>query len=253
MTIDAPSRSDIPALRSLWREAFGDGEAFLDSFFETAYSPERCRCVIEDGGPVAALYWFDCECRGERVAYIYAVATARAYRGRGLCTALMSDTHRHLVEHGYSIALLVPGSRELFDFYGKIGYSLCTRIGEIRTTASERGVELHKIDAKAYAELRRNLLPNGSVIQENENLSFLSRQMELLAGDGLLLAASRRGDTLYGAELLGDIAAAPAILKALGCEKGVFRVPGADIPFSMYASLTDKKICPPSYFGFAFD
>ena len=65
MIINAPDSAQIPALRRLWQQAFGDSEQFLDIFFETAYSPDRCRCVIVDDQLAAALYWFDCGYQGE--------------------------------------------------------------------------------------------------------------------------------------------------------------------------------------------
>ena len=85
MTIDAPNVEQTAWLRRLWKEAFGDSDAFLDRFFTIAYSPDRCRCVTADGRVTAALYWFDCDCQGEKLAYLYAVATAQDCRGRGLC------------------------------------------------------------------------------------------------------------------------------------------------------------------------
>ena len=30
------NREDLPALRELWKEAFGDGDSFLDQFFSVA-------------------------------------------------------------------------------------------------------------------------------------------------------------------------------------------------------------------------
>ena len=60
MTIDSPKIDQLPQLRALWKEAFGDTDAYLDSFFTLGFSPERCRCVTEDGQVSAALYWFDC-------------------------------------------------------------------------------------------------------------------------------------------------------------------------------------------------
>jgi len=116
MIIDLPSASDIPALRALWKEAFGDSDEFLDSFMSTAFSPCRAMCA-KDGEKISAmLYWFDCECRGERVAYLYAVATAKGYRNRGICSALMERTHGHLSEKGYTGVLLVPGSPSFSPF-----------------------------------------------------------------------------------------------------------------------------------------
>ena len=100
MIIDNPTPSQIPALRSLWREAFGDSDEFLDIFMDTAFSLDRCRCVTIGGNVVAALYWFNCSFTDMPVAYIYAVATAYEYRGQGICQRLMSDTHSHLSSLG---------------------------------------------------------------------------------------------------------------------------------------------------------
>lgn len=52
------NREDLPALRELWKEAFGDGDSFLDQFFSVAFAPERSRVAVVDGAVGAALYWF---------------------------------------------------------------------------------------------------------------------------------------------------------------------------------------------------
>lgn len=251
MIIDMPKREDIPSLRTLWREAFSDTDAFLDMFFESAFSEERSRCVYVDGVPVAALYWFDCLCRGERLAYIYAVATAKSYRGRGLASALMRDTHAHLSSLGYEGALLVPGEGSLFDFYERLGYRSATYIGEISASAFGE-VSLSHIDGKEYARLRRTLLPEGGVIQEKENIDFLIAQAELYSGEGFLVALRREGERIFGIELLGDTSLAPAILGALGYKTGKFRIPVRERAFSMFIPLREG-IEAPEYFGLAFD
>ena len=95
-------------LKDLWQLAFGDGEAFIDLFFRTGFSPERCLYLTENGQVTAALYWLDCEYRGQKQAYIYAVATHPEHRGKGLCRKLMDMTHEGLKEQGYHAALLRP-------------------------------------------------------------------------------------------------------------------------------------------------
>ena len=57
MTIKQPDSTQIPQLWDLWREAFGDSGEFLDAFFETAFSPERCLCATGNGQVIAAVYW----------------------------------------------------------------------------------------------------------------------------------------------------------------------------------------------------
>lgn len=270
MRIISPLPHHIPMLRSLWQEAFGDTDEFLDTFFEHAFSPARCRCITIDGQIVAALYWFTCEYVDKPVAYIYAVSTAKSHQRQGLCHELMEDTHAHLAVLGYTGAVLVPGSKDLFEFYGTLGYKTCSYIHTLHCQSADidgnLNLDLHCINQTEYAKLRRKFLPHGSVIQENENLDFLETQVKFYAGTGFLLAAQVTSDMLWGVELLGDATFAPQIVQALGCKKGSFRLPcyninhadchntdGCDTAFAMYRPLSSDTLPPPSYFGFAFD
>ena len=253
MKIDTPTLIHIPALRVLWREAFGDSEAFLDRFFEVAFSPDRCRAVFDCDTPAAALYWFNGAYEGGRVAYLYAIATAKAYRGRGICTALMENTHRHLATLGYTGTVLVPGAPSLFAFYEKMGYSVCGTVHEFCCSAEKEGVPIQKIDEKEYETLRKAFLPRGGIVQGKESIRFLHTEASFYTGDGFLLAAKKEDEHLHGIELLGDSAKAPFILHSLGCTEGCFRAPLGEKPFAMYYPLQDSSAPPPAYLGLAFD
>lgn len=253
MRIDAPTGDRLPALRALWKEAFGDSDAFLDRFYRTAFSASRCRCATEGERLLAALYWFDCCYENRRIAYLYAIATAKSDRGRGICHRLMEDTHRLLAEHGYSGAILVPADARLFDFYARMGYTACSTIREVSCHAAEETVVLRRIDEAEYAMLRRAMLPRGGVVQEAETLAFLSTHAEFYAGKNVLLAAEGEKAHLVGIELLGDVESAPRIVRALGYETGTFRTPGDGAPFAMYLPLKEHGIAPPTYFGHALD
>lgn len=253
MKIDAPCSSRMPSLRSLWQEAFGDTEGFLDVFYQTAFSPDRSRCVTIDGETAAALYWFDCLCQDKPVAYLYAIATAKDFRGQGLCHRLMEDTHRHLEALGYEGAILVPGSAELFKLYESMGYRTCCHIREFSCLGAAEGVPLQPISKTEYAKLRRRFLPEGGVLQEKENLDFLETQAMFYAGPGFLATVRRETNNFDCIELLGDLAAAPGIVKALGYAEGKFRTPGLGRPFAMYHPLGESKLPSPGYFGLAFD
>ena len=45
-----------------------------------------------------------------RIAYIYAVATAKKFQRKGICHKLMEETHKDLSAYGYEGAILVPGN-----------------------------------------------------------------------------------------------------------------------------------------------
>ncbi len=252
MIIDYPTFKQRHGLRALWKEAFGDSDAFLDTFFSTAFSQNRCRCATQNGEVIGALYWFDCFLNGQKLAYIYAVATKKSHRGKGVCAALMDDTHGLLKGEGYSGAVLVPGSQELFRFYEKMNYKTCCFNETIFCTAGDEKIPVQEICEKEFACLRRQFLPKGGVVQENENIHFLKTMVKFFKGENFLLAARKKGDKLIAAELLGDKALAPKIVRALNCKVGAFRIPEKASPFAMFLPLA-KDAETPSYLGFAFD
>lgn len=252
MRFDFPTEKQIPQLLQLWKAVFGDYGGFWELFLHTDFRADHCRCITENGQLAAALYWFDCSCAGDKTAYIYAVVTNPSFRGRGLCRALMEDTHRQLAALGYASVLLVPESEGLRSMYRKMGYRDCTGVKEVSCTAGETAVSIRSIDPEAFASLRRRFLSEKGVVQERENLTFLAAQAQLYAGGDFLLAAYAQEDVLHGMELLGNPDAAPGILRALGFSRGVFRMPGEDKPFAMFHPLKEDAAIP-DYFGFAFD
>lgn len=250
-------REDIPALRRLWKEAFGDTDAFLDLFFGTAFAPTRCRVAREGDEIQAALYWFDCQCGGQPMVYIYGVATAKAARGRGMATALMKNAQAHLESQNIRGMILVPGTAALVRFYEPMGFGLCAPQGRMRVDAAGPAIPLKPVNPRRYGELRGKLLPGCGVVQEGVSLDFLAAQMKLYAGKDILLAAAIQEDgSLYACELLSPdpVAMAPRILKALRIPTGLFRVPyPKGRPFAMFKPLPGWQGAAPTYFAFAFD
>lgn len=238
-------------LKTLWALAFGDEERFIDLFFSTAYAPERCHFLTEGERVTAALYWLDCRLADQKIAYIYGVATHPAHRGKGLCRTLMAQTHEILAEQGYASAILMPAEPGLRRMYAKMGYRECASISRFSCTAGT-AVPLRPVDAEEYACLRRKYLPAGGVIQEGENLRYLQTYAALYTGEDFLLTAVHEEGSLFGMELLGNAAAAPGILAAMGYETGNFRIPGGDIPFAMFSPLQEDAQIP-AYLGLAFD
>lgn len=252
MIFEHPTEGHIPRLVKLWKEAFGEFDGFWELFLDTGFLPDHCRCITQNGQPIAGLYWFDCSCGQDTIAYIYAVVTDPVHRGRGLCRKLMSDVHRLLQALGYASVMLVPADEDLRIMYRKMGYEDCTTVSEISCAAGENAVSPRSVDMEEYGSLRRSFLPETAVLQEGIQLPFLAAQAQLLAGEDFLLAAWREGDVLHGMELLGNAAAAPGILRALGCRVGRFQIPGEDNPFAMIHRLKDSALTP-AYFGFSFD
>lgn len=242
---------DTAPLRRLWQEAFGDSDGFLDAFFTTAYAPDRCLVEMAGDRAVAALYWLPHWLNGEKIAYIYAVATAKSHRGQGLCHRLMAQAHDHLRSQGYTGAMLVPGSASLGDFYAAMGYRYCTHIRELSAEAAASAIPAQPLSVNEYAQLRQNMLPENSVLPGAEALAFLDTQAKFYTGDGWLLAGYRQEDSFLGLEFLGDESKLPGILAALNAPSGSFRTPGIGRNFAMYLPFDCNFFR--GYLGFAFD
>lgn len=253
MTIDTPKSTDVPSLRTLWKETFGDTDDFLNLFFSGAFSPMCSLCARTDNQIVGMLYWFDCIYEGEKIAYLYAVATHKSYRGRGICHALMDAVHLLLKERTYTGVILVPAEEHLFDFYARMGYAVSSYNKTLECRAEENTLEMRPISATEYAAQRSAFLPPHSVLQEGENLALLQSVASFWSGDGFLLATRKDGDELFALELLGNITLAPRITRTLGFETGTFRTVGKDAPFAMFRRLNGSSLPPPAYFAFAFD
>ncbi len=252
MTIDYPSAQQIPALRCLWKEAFGDEDLFLDAFFQTGFSPERCRCITQSGDVTAALYWFEMTCGESRIAYLYAVATAAAHRGKGLFSALLQDTKNVLTQQGFDGILLVPETEALGRMYEKFGFSVCTKVRETHAEAGENAVDFREIGPAEFARLRRQLLPAGSVLQEGADLRFLATQYRFWAGEEWLAAGQIYDGKLICREFLGNKEMIPGLLRAFGVPQGRFRTPGDERAFGYLLPL-QGRCGRPAYFGLALD
>lgn len=121
--IEFASQSRMDEIKALWKEAFGDTDEAVNYYFENMHSDENMVIYIENGEVAAMASMLPVSCKTYEGRYIYAVATAKKFRGRGFCKAVMSCIHSFMADNGEDFAILVPAEKSLFDFYGKMGYS----------------------------------------------------------------------------------------------------------------------------------
>ena len=248
MIIKSPESKDIPILRQLWKNAFGDTDAFLDKFFKTGFSFDRCRILTVDGVLAAGLYWFDCLWNGKKVAFLYAVATDKAYRSKGLCRALMEDTHRHLMQSGYHGAALVPGNESLFSLYEKFGYRPFCPMETKKVPKGATAVFLQEIDADTYRALRKNFLPEDSLLQEGATLDFLAAFAKFYKGETCLFSAYEENCNLHICEYFGQENLLGNIAKAKNAEFAIARIPDGEKLSAMYLDFEGDSLLP-TYLG----
>ncbi len=251
MRLCEPTREMIPELRQLWKAGFGDSDAFLDSFFSLAFAPERCRCVMDGDTLVTAMHWVDQHCDGARMAYLYAMSTDPAQRGRGGCRLLMTHTLHHLRSRGYTCAMLVAATPALLDTYGRMGFDRVLRVHRWEAEAAGAPATLTPLTPGEYFRRRRSFLPRHAPEPVASAWDFTKTQYAFYAGEGFLAAVQQEGSRLYAPEFLGDPGAAPGVLAALGQSRGTFQAPGTDFLFGLYAMLTEAP--EPEFFALAYE
>ena len=148
MTFEHPGKEHIPQLLKLWKTVFGEHDGFWELFLDTAFSPDHCLCIAEKEQVMAGLYWFDCSCHKDKIAYIYAVVTDPRHRGKGLCRKLMTNVHSLLKTRGYDSVMLVPADEDLRKMYRKMGYEDCTAIGSLSCSAGDAAAEISNVGIK---------------------------------------------------------------------------------------------------------
>lgn len=171
MIIKHPAPHHKESQIALWMEAFDEPKESPETFFATAFSPDRSMVCEEDNQAVAALYWFDCLWGDKKVAYIYAVATLLSHRGQGFCNKLMQKTHEILKERNYHGAILVPAEDSLFGFYEKMGYIPCVP-QEMQNAQCK--MQNAPISVAEYQKLQKTLLPQNAILHTDTAFLYLS-------------------------------------------------------------------------------
>lgn len=117
---------DIPQLRLLWKEVFGDSDAFLDLYFKQMFVPEQCVLSVEGVQLVAAMQLlpYNARIKGKiyHGRYIFAVMTSPTHRKQGHMQAMFDFVFENINRELISFLFLIPQENYLFDVYAKFGF-----------------------------------------------------------------------------------------------------------------------------------
>lgn len=227
---------DIPALRRLWKLAFGDSEAYMDNFFQTYYHPERMLVLEEEGEICSMTAWFDTSFvvpgRGEyRAAYLYAVATDPERRGRGLAARLLAGADQYFCSLSIPAVTTVPAEPSLHNFFGANGFRECFQLVQRELTPEElpaapEKTGFQRLSPGEYGRLREALLEHTPHIAYPEDALAYQSGCCALSGGGLygmytdagpvILCGEGGGEGLFVVkELLGSSTARELALGSL--------------------------------------
>lgn len=225
MQLRKAQQEDIPALYTLWEEAFGDTKETIDLFFDTCFQMQNTLVAVCDGQVRSVIYLLRnvLQNGGEAfsASYIYAAATEKTYRGKGLMHALLTFVAETETARGTDFLYLVPASAHLFRYYGKCGYHIA--FGKQICTFS-------RVELQSFAEIVKSNVPyiawNRAVLQFSKKLAQQFGDHCICNGNGLAVW-TQTGDCLEVTELYAADGRLSELLQALlrACKAMQFTLP----------------------------
>ena len=202
---------DAARERELWQLAFGDDGAYVDNFYQTYYKPERMLLLEEDGVVQSMTAWFDTQLvlPGEgrfRAAYLYAVATDPAARGRGLAGRLLAGADEYFRGLAIPAVTTVPAEPSLHNFFGANGFRECF-------TLLQEDLDPGELPAPAGAVREKILADCPHIAYPEEALAYQAGCCAL-SGGGLFAGETEDGPVCACAE--GDGAGLVVYKELLG-------------------------------------
>lgn len=122
-SLSVAERCDITAL---WQEAFGDTEEFVNFMLDGALSDAYFFAAQQNNTLCSMFFLVGIKCKTETAhkdgVYIYAVATKKELRGKGIFPKLFSFATDFVKTLGVKFVLCKPSSQKLFDYYARLGF-----------------------------------------------------------------------------------------------------------------------------------
>jgi predicted N-acetyltransferase YhbS len=154
----------------LWQEAFGDKAEFINGFLDRMNYAENMLVYSENGEVCGMATMLPVFCGKNKGRYVYAVATAKNHRGKGICNRIMRAVDEFIVKQNEKFAILVPASDSLFGFYEKMGYAQIVCKPDF-PKITERG---KKCSVSEYFKIREKLFENCNLIGwSEESLDYI--------------------------------------------------------------------------------
>jgi predicted acetyltransferase len=126
MDIRLLDKADIGAAKALWKQAFGDSDAFIDTYFRNKILPGQSLGLF-DGALISVVHMlpFTVRVQGRDMptAFIAGAATARDRRGEGHMRTLLFESLKLMRARGILMMHLYPFRHSFYEKFGWATYS----------------------------------------------------------------------------------------------------------------------------------
>ena len=267
---------DVPAMRKLWHEVFGDPEELTEIFYIMLEDMGSAVVAVENHRVIgmanvingmelieSGVQYIEHEKEPPVCGYIYAVAVSPEHRGRGIGRELCLEAEKLAKKRESDIVCTLPASPSLYEWYKDImGFEpvLRRQSFEVPCEGSEMCMELSSTE---YMMWRENMLRNKTHLHPSHITLEWQKQFCKVFGGGLyacgsgICAAMVDGETCYIKEVVSAFSGDEAIIAAsvgkhLGCSKAVYSLPCAE-GGDNYLAAAPGSIPAGAIWNFTFD
>ena len=265
ININEYRQDDIPSLKRLWMETFGDAPELVDRFFELLPSMGTGLVAEADGELLGAAYLLDAEVWSPekppvKLGYIYAVAVEPSARNCGIGAKLISACERYCWENGIEICTTLPAEESLYAWYERVGgFQTATRCLYETVLPSDSAAEITPLFADEYAFKRADILRDNNYVNLNYGYMLFQEALCKRYGGGLfgckggIACGYVDNGVLLVKEVLNDSPEfIPALCSKLGAKSALVRRPDRyGTPF--IAAYEAKALPRDTVWGLALD
>lgn len=228
LMITHPEQRDLPALKQLWMDTFGDPPALIDTFFDS-FSPAVHGWIVKQGDEILSSAYlllgnqFVDRQYQRSAAYVYAVATPAQHRKNGSAGMLMRH-FTNLAQERDLLLYTMPANFSLFHWYAETlktvpSAPMLTRSLDCRSLTQSASV--HPMTAEEYGAKRAfilkqepHILLSDAFLRLQETYLRMERGGFYSIGDSIF-ACEMHEDELVIKELLPQSAVTEPLLQSL--------------------------------------
>ena len=196
--------ADRNGIINLWHEAFGDSVEAIELFLNNRYIPENTVVAEENGKIASMLFLLEGKLFVDSVIYnayyLYAAATLKEFRGRGLMAEMLDFSRNLAKERNVDLICLKPAEDSLYDYYGKFGYKsvFSSKIITVNQILDSDNCRINSEAETDYFTVRDNVFSiYNRFVWDNEAIKYAIKQHKYYEGS---VISGCNGYCLYSVE-----------------------------------------------------
>lgn len=164
----------IPQLKKIWSECFGDSDEYIDLFFEKRFKTTQTITATVGDKTVGAVYLLPVTVNEygllKKGWYGYAIGVLEKYRKNGIYAAIHAKICEYIKTHN-QFYILCPANHKLYEYYCGLGFSDYAYLSEITLfpNGSNTDFTIHGISPTEYMRERNLYFNEDGIIYWDEN------------------------------------------------------------------------------------